>query len=100
MAVDERARHELHSRLDEVLGPDVTTTLMGLLPPVGWADVATRRDLDALEARLTSRFEASLHRELGGLRSELNQQTRTLFFSLTGVLLTLAGLALAAIRFA
>lgn len=94
MAVDERARHELHSRLDEVLGTDVTTTLMGLLPPVGWADVATRRDLDALEARI----EASLHRELGGLRSELNQQTRTLFFSLTGVLLTIAGLALAATR--
>jgi hypothetical protein len=27
------------------------------LPPVGWADVATKRDLDALEQRLEHRFE-------------------------------------------
>ena len=35
MAVDERARHELHGRLDDVLGLEEATTLMSLLPPVG-----------------------------------------------------------------
>ena len=32
------------------------------LPPVGWADVATKRDLDALEQRLEHRFETMDHR--------------------------------------
>lgn len=31
---------------------------MELLPPVGWADVATKHDLLALEARLDLRFES------------------------------------------
>ena len=35
---------------------------MEMLPPVGWADVATKRDLDVLEQRLESRIEARLER--------------------------------------
>ncbi len=38
--------------------------MMELLPPVGWADVATKQDLASLEARLTDRFTAELQREL------------------------------------
>lgn len=30
------------------------------LPPVGWADVATKRDLDALEVRLRLEMRADL----------------------------------------
>jgi len=48
MAVDERSRHELYRRLEEVLGPEAATTLIEHLPPVGWADVATRHDLAGL----------------------------------------------------
>ena len=48
MAIDERSRHELFLKLEEVLGPEEATTLMEHLPPVGWADVATKRDLDQL----------------------------------------------------
>ena len=57
MAIDDRSRHELFQRLDEVLGPEAAEVLMSHLPPVGWADVATKRDIDALEARLNLRFE-------------------------------------------
>lgn len=58
MALDKRSRHQLHLRLEETLGPDGATTLMEHLPPVGWADVATKRDLDALEERLGHRIDA------------------------------------------
>lgn len=56
MVVDERSRHELYRRLEEVLGPDAATTLIEHLPPVGWADVATRNDLAGLEQRIDLRF--------------------------------------------
>jgi hypothetical protein len=57
MVLDERARHELFLRLEAALGPESAETLMEMLPPVGWADVATKRDLDALEGRMNLRFE-------------------------------------------
>lgn len=67
MALSEEARHALHNKLDVVLGPAEATTLMEHLPPVGWADVATKhdldahqiatkRDLDALSERMDARF--------------------------------------------
>lgn len=57
MAIDERARHELHRKLEEVLGPEEAATLMSHLPPVGWADVATKHDLAQLEERVNMRFD-------------------------------------------
>ena len=50
MAISEETRHQLFQRLEEVLGAEEATTLMEHLPPVGWADVATKRDVDALAA--------------------------------------------------
>lgn len=58
MAFDERARHELFRRVEEVLGAVPAETLFGYLPPVGWADVATKEDLRQLEGRLTARIVA------------------------------------------
>jgi hypothetical protein len=46
VAITEDERHELHQGLIEVLGRGRAKTLMEYLPPVGWADVATKRDLD------------------------------------------------------
>ena len=56
MVVDDRSRHELYRRLEEVLGVEAATTLIEHLPPVGWADVATKHDLAALEQRIELRF--------------------------------------------
>ena len=50
MAITEENRHQLYQRLENVLGHDEATWLMEHLPPLGWADVATKRDLDQLAA--------------------------------------------------
>ena len=57
MAISEESRHHLYQRLEQVLGPAEATVLMEHLPPVGWADVATKRDLDVLENRMEARFD-------------------------------------------
>ena len=59
MSVDERNRLQLAEAVKRLLGADEGITLMELLPPVGWADVATRHDLRALEQRIDLRFEAA-----------------------------------------
>ena len=67
MAITEETRHHLFKRLEEVLGPEEAATMMEHLPPVGWADVATKRDLD----HIAERFELRLTVELATVRSEL-----------------------------
>lgn len=58
MSVDERSRLQLAEALKRALGDDEGITLMELLPPVGWADVATKHDLLTLEGRFDARFES------------------------------------------
>ncbi|MGZ4707100.1 MAG: hypothetical protein ACXWCM_19730 [Acidimicrobiales bacterium] len=134
MTIDERARHELFITAERSLGHDQSETLMELLPPVGWADVATKADLVALEERLSLRFEMVDQRfEMVGQRFEMvdqrfemldqrldhrfemvdqkidaqsisllgeldrrfNAQTRTLFLSLAGLMISLTTVLLA-----
>ena len=57
---DETARFELHEGLREALGEARGDTLMSLLPPVGWADIATNHELDALGDRLDARIDGVL----------------------------------------
>ncbi len=57
MSVDERRRLQLADAAKRALGDDAGITLMEMLPPVGWADIATKQDLVLLEARLEARFE-------------------------------------------
>ena len=57
MAITEHDRHALHSTLIETLGSERADTLMDHLPPVGWADVATKNDLRHLEERIDARLD-------------------------------------------
>ncbi len=116
MAVDERERHELHRRLDEVLGADVATNLMRHLPPSGWGDVATKQDLDHLGTQLRlemATLRGELHREIAdvggevqGLRAEMHRELRDLNHSLSrtylagniAVMVAMLGVMLTAIR--
>jgi hypothetical protein len=80
LAITEEDRHQLYARLREVLGDDEATTMMEHLPPVGWADVATKRDLDHL-AVLTTRdldhhaamFRAELHEHAAVVDARLKE---------------------------
>ncbi len=73
MTITERNRHQLYLRLEAVLGTEEATTLMEHLPPVGWADVATKADLHALEARLELRLDSLEHR----VRADFQRDLRT-----------------------
>lgn len=64
MTVTERQRHALHEWAKQAGNEEVAETLMELLPPVGWADVATKRDLDHLGHDLERGVRLELHREL------------------------------------
>ncbi len=57
---DETARFELHEGLREALGEARGDTLMSLLPPVGWADIATNHELDLLGDRVDARIDGVL----------------------------------------
>ena len=116
--IDERARHELYLAAEEVLGTERADTLMSLLPPVGWADVATkddvrlvkddvrrvraelhdlRVDIRDLEERLDLRFDDFEHRLEAKLERALHEQIRVLMFGLLGALFTMSSLCLGAI---
>jgi hypothetical protein len=77
MAITEETRYRLHQRLTEVLGEDEAATLMEHLPPVGWADVTTKRDLDHLQvlrAADLDRLRLELDAGMASLRSDLGAE--------------------------
>lgn len=96
MAIDERSRHDLFTRLEEILGHDHATILMEHLPPVGWADVATKTDLAHLETRFDARLEAMEHRLIATFRGEMIAQTRLMIYSLVAAMVAMAGVTVTA----
>lgn len=103
MAISEESRHHLYQRLEQVLGSKEATVLMEHLPPVGWADVATKRDLDALDARMELRFERfnEVDRRFDAIDRRL-EEFRSLLITLVGVMAVLfaatAGAIVAAVK--
>ena len=57
------SRFELQQRAREVLGEQEGDTLMAHLPPVGWADVATKKDLELLKLGVEACLERGLQRQ-------------------------------------
>ena len=67
MSVDEARRLLLHDAARTAWGAEAALVLMEMLPPTGWGDVATRRQLEAVEQR----FEEKLDHGINSLRLEL-----------------------------
>lgn len=83
MAITEEERFELFERAKEVFGEQTAGTRMTLLPPVGWADVATKHDLE----RLSSELRAELHELRAEFYKEQRQQLTT-FLTANAVLVS------------
>ena len=109
MATDERSRHQMYLKFEEVLGHEVADTLIEHLPPTGWGDVArksdlehlaaaTKRDVEQLGIHLESKMEAMESRFEAKLEAGLRSVTITMLTIVSGLFIALAGLAFAAAR--
>lgn len=65
MVLNERTRHLVHEEAKRTWKAEAADTLMEMLPPVGWADVATKHDIDDLKERFATKED--LHREINRL---------------------------------
>jgi hypothetical protein len=72
MAVDERRRHEMYLAFEELVGGEVAATMMEHLPPVGWADVATKHDVE----REVAMLRADMGKEFADVRAEIARSSQ------------------------
>src|SRR5438309_7279825 len=107
----DRDRRELFDALQRVLGEGPAASMMELLPPVGWGDVARRSDLVAVRGEMAevrgemAELRAELKGELAELRGEIGrlegritaQLPKLVAANVTSVV-AVAGLVLAAVR--
>jgi hypothetical protein len=105
VVITEASRHQLHRKLAELLGDEEAAVLMEHLPPVGWADVATTRDLDLLRSDLEavrSDLDGRIDRSRIQLEAHLDRRladfTRTMMFGLIAAQATFVGLIVALVR--
>ena len=105
MASDE-ARRDLYDALERRLGQGPAGTLMELLPPVGWADVARQSDLVAVRGEMAqirgemAELRAELKGEIAGLRGEIKAHLPKLIATNIASMIGVAGLVLAAAKLA
>lgn len=95
MSVDERARHRLYLKLEEILGQDEAGILMDHLPPTGFANLAAKEDLLVLRSELIGRMDSLESR----LTAKIEQSARRLVMWMSTMVLMTGGLAFAAGRF-
>ena len=101
MSITEESRHLLFQALEAALGRAQAVTLMEHLPPVGWAAVATKRDLDHLETTLRTELRAGLtemRADLAEVRADLTNAMRVQSLSIIAANAALVTLAVGLTR--
>jgi len=118
--VSDQDRRGLYDALEKRLGEGPAETLMELLPPVGWADVARQYDLVAVRGEMAglrgemaglrgemgglrgemAELRAEVRGEIGELRAEVRGQLPRLYAANVGMAFATAGLVLAAAKLA
>ena len=93
--LDERTRHEMYLGLEEKLGTPVADALMKHLPPVGWADVATKHDLAALEDRMELRLNGLEERMALRIDSRIHAEVNRLLLFLFPTIISSLAIAVA-----
>jgi hypothetical protein len=78
VAVTEQDRYDMHQGLIETLGEERAATLMAHLPPTGWADVATKQDLEHLRVATKQDLE-HLRKEVTTEIAQLRRETELRF---------------------
>jgi hypothetical protein len=89
-------RRRLYDALERSLGSDAAAVLMAHLPPVGWAELATRGDLAELRGELRGEM-AELRGEFAELRGEVRSLLPKLVATNIASMVGVAGLVLAAV---
>jgi hypothetical protein len=104
--VSDSERRALYDAAYASLGPGPAATLMDLLPPVGWADVARQGDLTALRGEMAevrgemAELRAELRGEMAEVRGQIAAQLPRLITANLASMIGVSGLVLAAARFA
>ena len=88
MSITEASRFQLRTAIGQILSEEAADTLMELLPPVGWADVATKTDLHYLNGAIQN-LRNELKSDIDSLRNELKSDIQSLRNELKGDMLNL-----------
>ena len=73
MSITDRQRLKLLRTLETVIGPEDASTLMDLLPPVTWANVATVDHVSAIGDQTTKTLRSEMQVLSTQLRSEMSE---------------------------
>ena len=105
MTISDEARYRLHQRLDEMLGAQEAAALMSQLPPMGWGDLATKRDLADLGSSLRSEMatlRSQMGFEMGALEARmggrLDRELRAMTWRLITAMVAVMSVFVAAVR--
>jgi hypothetical protein len=100
VTISDARRRLLHDRLVDAMGDEAAEVLMEHLPPAGWADLATKSDVQHETALLRAEmaiFRAEFRTELATLASIIDRrmaaQTRTLMLAMVTTMAASVGTA-------